>query len=87
MRDTEIVNRFQAVKELLGHDVKVEQRKVNGRVIYYKAVCSCGYESSEFKNSPRTATGAGIGHAKRVADRLRFERDGVSFPEGVGGRQ
>lgn len=81
------MNRFEAVRQLLGHDLDVKQRKVNGRVTYYQAVCSCGYESSEFKNSPRTATGAAIGHAKRVADRLRLEKDGVSFPRGVGGRQ
>lgn len=82
-----MVNRFQAAKELLGHDVEVKSRKVNGRVTYWKAVCSCGYESSEFKNSLRTATGAGIGHAKRVAERLRLENQGVSFQEGVSGRQ
>lgn len=76
------MNRFQAAKELLGHDLAVKQRKVNGSVTMFWAECDCGYKSSEFRNSLRTATGAAIGHAGRVADALRRENSpGVSGAE------
>ncbi len=83
------MNRFQAAAELLGHRPDVKHRKANGTTTYWWGECDCGWKSSEYRNSQRTAIGSAIGHAKRVADRLRLENDGVSLPpsgSNVGGR-
>lgn len=79
-----MVNRFQAARELLGHDLDVKQRRINGTTTHYWVECSCGYKTEPGK-SMRYHTSAAIGHAKRVADRLRAEaHDGVSFTESSG---
>lgn len=75
------MNRFEALQELLGHRVEVRKRKVNGSVTVFWAECSCGYTSSEFRNSSRTATGAAYGHLKRTTERLKREGHGVSLQE------
>lgn len=59
---------FAAAAELLGHRMNLEHRAY-GRTTHYWITCSCGYESGHGK-SARFAVSSGIGHAKRVADRL-----------------
>lgn len=72
------MNRLQAAGDLLGHTMKVESKSV-GRARHYWTVCSCGYESSPGKSSV-FAMNAGIGHAKRIAVRLRQAGE-VAVPE------
>lgn len=63
------LNRWQAAADLLGHTVTSKSRRY-GKTTHYWVVCSCGYESSPGRSS-RFAVSAGIGHVRRVADRLR----------------
>lgn len=76
------VNRFEAARELLGHDIQVREIRVNGTTRHWWVECDCGYRT-EPGPSWKFHTSAAIGHAKRVADRLRAENAGVSLPAAV----
>jgi hypothetical protein len=65
------VDRFDAAQEVLGHKLTPRRRRY-GKTTHHWVTCSCGYESKPGK-SLMFATNAGIGHVKRVADKLRRE--------------
>jgi hypothetical protein len=62
------VNRWEAAGDLLGHEIKSQSRKY-GATTHHWVECSCGYKSEPGK-SVRFAISSGIGHIKRVRQRL-----------------
>lgn len=64
-------DRWEAAERMLGHKITSKSRK-HGTVTHHWVECSCGYASSPGK-SARFAIGSGLGHVRRVAERLRGE--------------
>ena len=68
----EVQEAFRAVGEMVGHRLELKKRSYGSGTVHFWCECSCGYASGRGR-SLRFALGSGIGHLKRVADRLSPE--------------
>ncbi len=73
---------FDAMTDLLGHDVQLKTRAY-GKTRHFWSVCDCGYESAPGK-SKTFAINSGIGHLRRISQRIgRGVDEGVYDPHEI----